>query len=234
MALSLKCRSVICCRVTPSQKAEVTNAVKQATGQITLGIGDGANDVAMIRAANVGVGISGREGLQAVYSADYAIGQFRFLARLLLVHGSWNLSRVCKLILYSFYKNIVLYVIELWFATVTAFSGQAGFERWSLSLYNLLFTAAPPMMLGLFDRACSAEMLLDNPELYSEQWGAVFNVRLFWFWIGSAIWHSLVLFWLTYFTFRHETLWENGKSDGGGFCFANILFTYVVVRRKVL
>lgn len=229
MALSLKCRSVICCRVTPSQKAEVTNAVKQATGQITLGIGDGANDVAMIRAANVGVGISGREGLQAVYSADYAIGQFRFLARLLLVHGSWNLSRVCKLILYSFYKNIVLYVIELWFATVTAFSGQAGFERWSLSLYNLLFTAAPPMMLGLFDRACSAEMLLDNPELYSEQWGAVFNVRLFWFWIGSAIWHSLVLFWLTYFTFRHETLWENGKSDGGGFCFANILFTYVVI-----
>lgn len=180
MAISLKCRSVICCtvpvgmsltytifhlilsllgRVTPAQKAEVVNAVKTATSAITLAIGDGANDVAMIRAANVGVGISGREGtsrerkeegispkemvpsvgLQAVYSSDYAISQFRFLGRLLLVHGSWNMSRVCKCILYSFYKNIVLYVIELWFATVTAWSGQAGFERW----YILPFPSLP-------------------------------------------------------------------------------------------
>lgn len=120
--------------------------------KITLAIGDGANDVAMIRAANVGVGISGHEGLQAVHSADYAIAQFRFLKRLLLVHGSWSLSRLVKLILYSFYKNIALYVIELWFATVSAWSGQTIFERWTIGLYNVIFTAFPPLAIGLFDR----------------------------------------------------------------------------------
>lgn len=62
MEVALKCRSVICCRVSPAQKAEIVDAVKQSTSSITLAIGDGANDVAMIRAANVGVGISGQEG----------------------------------------------------------------------------------------------------------------------------------------------------------------------------
>lgn len=217
------------CRVTPAQKADVVLSVQKATGEVTLAIGDGANDVGMIRRANLGVGISGREGLQAVFSADYAISQFRFLTRLLLVHGSWNLSRVCKLILFSFYKNIVLYVIEVWYATITAWSGQAGFERWSLSFYNLCFTAAPPMVLGLFDQPCSAEMLLDNPELYSDQWGATFNNRVFWYWIGSGFWHSICIFWLSYFSLRHEALWANGKSDGGGLGFSNMLNTYVVV-----
>lgn len=62
MNVALQCRSVVCCRVSPAQKAEIVGAVKGATNSITLAIGDGANDVAMIRAANVGVGISGREG----------------------------------------------------------------------------------------------------------------------------------------------------------------------------
>lgn len=72
--------------------------------------------VAMIQKAHVGVGISGVEGLQAACASDYSIAQFKYLGRLLLVHGAWNYSRMCKLILYSFYKNICLYVIELWFA----------------------------------------------------------------------------------------------------------------------
>jgi phospholipid-transporting ATPase len=78
-----------------------------------LAIGDGANDVAMIQAAHVGVGITGNEGLQAASAADYTIAQFRFLQRLLFVHGSWSFHRTIKLILYSFYKNITLYIIEV-------------------------------------------------------------------------------------------------------------------------
>lgn len=172
--------------------------------------------------------IRSSSGLQAVYSSDYSIAQFRFLARLLLVHGSWSLSRVCKLILYSFYKNICLYVIELWFASVSAWSGQAIFERWSLSFYNVIFTATPPLAIGLFDRHCSAQAVLQNPELYSEQWGK-FSVKQFWTWIASAIWHSLTLFWLSYFTLNHDMFWPHGRSDGGYLCFGNILYTYVVV-----
>ncbi|GBP17610.1 Phospholipid-transporting ATPase ID [Eumeta japonica] len=84
------CRVVICCRVSPIQKAEVVELITSSTKAVTLAIGDGANDVAMIQKANVGVGISGVEGLQAACASDYSIGQFRFLKRLLLVHGAWN------------------------------------------------------------------------------------------------------------------------------------------------
>ncbi|XP_054165882.1 probable phospholipid-transporting ATPase IA [Oppia nitens] len=228
MEMALKCKSVICCRVSPAQKAEIVEAVKKSTKSITLAIGDGANDVAMIRAANVGVGISGQEGLQAVHSSDYAIAQFRFLSRLLLVHGSWSMFRLCKLILYSFYKNIALYILELWFASVSAWSGQAAFDRWSLSLYNVIFTAAPPVVIGLFDRQCSAETMIKYPALYKTH-NENFNVRLFWTWIMSGVWHSLLLFWLTYFTVQNDTLWQHGRADGGYLVFGNMLFTYTVI-----
>lgn len=89
-------------RVSPLQKALVVKLVKKnIKGSITLAIGDGANDVSMIQAAHVGVGISGVEGLQAARSADVAISQFRYLKKLLLVHGTWSYQRLSKLILYS-------------------------------------------------------------------------------------------------------------------------------------
>lgn len=130
--LCCSCMSVICCRVSPIQKAEVVQLVQENTGAISLSIGDGANDVAMIQKADVGVGISGNEGLQAANSSDFAIAQFRYLARLLFVHGAWNYTRISKVILYSFYKNITLYVIELWFAFYNYWSGQVLFERWTI------------------------------------------------------------------------------------------------------
>ncbi|KPP58554.1 hypothetical protein Z043_123608, partial [Scleropages formosus] len=111
--LALSCKAVICCRVSPLQKSEVVEMVKKQVRVITLAIGDGANDVGMIQTAHVGVGISGNEGLQAANSSDYSIAQFKYLKNLLLVHGAWNYNRVAKCILYCFYKNIVLYIIEV-------------------------------------------------------------------------------------------------------------------------
>lgn len=109
LAVATQCKSVICCRCSPSQKAAVVKLVTEPTlmfspGNITLAIGDGANDVPMIQAANVGVGISGKEGRQAVLSSDYSIAEFRFLKRLLLVHGNYSYKRISKLILFSFMK----------------------------------------------------------------------------------------------------------------------------------
>jgi len=89
----MECEGVVCCRVSPKQKALVVKLVKDGVDAMTLAIGDGANDVSMIQAADVGVGISGEEGLQAVNASDYSIAQFRFLKRLLLVHGHWSYAR---------------------------------------------------------------------------------------------------------------------------------------------
>ncbi|XP_042443395.1 probable phospholipid-transporting ATPase 8 isoform X3 [Zingiber officinale] len=104
--LAVSCASVICCRTSPKQKALVTRLVKRKTRKITLAIGDGANDVGMLQEADIGVGISGVEGMQAVMSSDFAIAQFRFLERLLLVHGHWcyrRISAMCCLHISSSY-----------------------------------------------------------------------------------------------------------------------------------
>lgn len=113
--LAVMCKAVICCRVSPLQKALVVKLVKRYQKEsILLAIGDGANDVSMIQAAHIGVGISGVEGLQAARSADVAIAQFRYLRKLLLVHGAWSYQRVSKTILFSFYKNMTLYMTQFW------------------------------------------------------------------------------------------------------------------------
>lgn len=120
LELAVMCKAVICCRVSPLQKALVVKLVKRSLKAILLAIGDGANDVSMIQAAHVGVGISGVEGLQAARSADVAIGQFRYLRKLLLVHGAWSYQRISKVILYSFYKNIALYMTQFWVSVRTS------------------------------------------------------------------------------------------------------------------
>ncbi|XP_014298491.1 probable phospholipid-transporting ATPase IA isoform X3 [Microplitis demolitor] len=228
--LCTSCKVVICCRVSPMQKAEVVDLVTSNTKAVTLAIGDGANDVAMIQKAHIGVGISGVEGLQAACASDYSIAQFCYLKRLLFVHGSWNYSRMCKLILYSFYKNICLYVIELWFAIYSGWSGQILFERWSIGLYNVVFTAAPPLAMGLFDKVCSAETHLAHPRLYAAKNTneSTFNIKVFWVWIINALIHSSLLYWLSLLALEQDVIWANGR-DGGYIILGNFVYTYVVV-----
>lgn len=157
---------MVCCRVSPLQKALVVKLVKRHLKAILLAIGDGANDVSMIQAAHVGVGISGLEGMQAARSADVAISQFKYLKKLLLVHGAWSYQRLSKLILYSFYKNITLYMTQFWYTFQNGFSGQVIYESWTITYYNVLFTVLPPIVMGVFDQFVSARMLDRYPQMY--------------------------------------------------------------------
>jgi len=104
LALGTQCDTVVCCRVSPAQKALTVKLVKDGRDAMTLSIGDGANDVAMIQEANIGCGLLGLEGSQAAMSADYAFGQFRFLTKLLLVHGRWSYIRIADMHSNFFYK----------------------------------------------------------------------------------------------------------------------------------
>ncbi|XP_048229970.1 probable phospholipid-transporting ATPase 8 isoform X2 [Ricinus communis] len=128
LELALGCASVICCRSTPKHKALVTRLVKMETGKTTLAVGDGANDVGMLQESDIGVGISGAEGMQAVMASDFAIAQFRFLERLLLVHGHWCYRRIAIMICYFFYKNIAFGFTLFWFEAYTSFSGQPAYN----------------------------------------------------------------------------------------------------------
>ncbi|XP_058999856.1 phospholipid-transporting ATPase IB-like isoform X2 [Mustela lutreola] len=227
--LALSCRAVLCCRLSPLQKAEIVDLVKKHVGAITLAIGDGANDVGMIQMAHVGVGISGNEGMLATNNSDYAIAQFSYLEKLLLVHGAWNHFRVTKCILYCFYKNVVLYVIELWFAFVNGFSGQIIFEHWCISLYNVLFTSLPPFSLGIFEQCCSQKSLLAYPQLYKiSQAGNTFNTKVFWFQCLNALIHSFILFWMPMKMLEHDMVLQGGYTTDYLF-LGNFIYTYVVV-----
>lgn len=108
LSLAVVVDTVICCRASPSQKASLVKSIrKKVKDSVTLAIGDGANDIAMIQEAHVGIGITGKEGLQAARTSDYSIAQFRFLLKLLLVHGRWNYIRTCKYVLATFWKETV-------------------------------------------------------------------------------------------------------------------------------
>lgn len=132
---------------------------------------------------------------------------------------------MCKLILYSFYKNVCLYVIELWFAIYSGWSGQILFERWTIGLYNVVFTALPPFAMGMFDKVCSAEVMLKYPLLYQPSQNAqLLNVRVFWVWIMNAVMHSLILFWMPMLLYGTEIVWTNGRN-GGYLVMGNMVYT---------
>ncbi|XP_020226231.1 putative phospholipid-transporting ATPase 9 isoform X1 [Cajanus cajan] len=160
LELASHCASVICCRSSPKQKALVTRLVKSGTGKTTLAIGDGANDVGMLQEADVGIGISGVEGMQAVMSSDIAIAQFRYLERLLLVHGHWCYRRMSSMICYFFYKNITFGFTLFLYEVYASFSGQPAYNDWFLSLYSVFFSSLPVIALGVLDQDVSARYCL--------------------------------------------------------------------------
>lgn len=195
LELATRCKAVICCRVSPLQKALVVKLAKSKLKDLLLAIGDGANDVSMIQAAHIGVGILGKEGQQAARSADIAIAQFKYLNKLLLVHGMWSYNRLTRAILYSFYKNIALYLTQFWYIFFNGFSGQSIYESWTLTFYNVFTTALPPFAMGILDQFVSSRLLLRYPKLYRlGQDGAFLNTQQFWEWIGNGIYHSVLVF----------------------------------------
>uniref|UniRef100_A0A8C0YU89 Phospholipid-transporting ATPase n=1 Tax=Canis lupus familiaris TaxID=9615 RepID=A0A8C0YU89_CANLF len=134
------CKGVICCRMTPLQKAQVVELVKRYKKVVTLAIGDGANDVSMIKAAHIGVGISGQEGMQAMLNSDYAFSQFHYLQRLLLVHGRWSYNRMCKFLSYFFYKNFAFTLVHFWYAFFSGFSAQIALDTTYWTIISHIFT----------------------------------------------------------------------------------------------
>lgn len=188
------CRSVVVCRSAPLQKALVVELVRTFhPATITLAVGDGANDVSMIRAASVGVGIAGQEGMQAVRSADYAVQQFSDLDRLVLFHGRLAYTRLARMITYFFYKNMV-FTLPLWiYGFYSAYSGQTFYDDMYITLYNILFTLLPVFAFAIFEQDVPEEKAVLFPELYHAcQENKNFNTRAIAYWFGLGIVHSIL------------------------------------------
>ncbi|XP_061471283.1 phospholipid-transporting ATPase IC isoform X2 [Rhineura floridana] len=218
--LACECSAVICCRVTPKQKAMVVDLVKKYKKAITLAIGDGANDVNMIKTAHIGVGISGQEGMQAVMSSDYSFGQFRYLQRLLLVHGRWSYIRMCKFLRYFFYKNFAFTLVHFWYSFFNGFSAQTAYEDWFITLYNVLYSSLPVLLVGLLDQDVSDKLSMRFPALYvSGQKDLLFNYKKFFISLLHGVITSLIIFFIPYGAYL-QTMGQDGEAPSDYQSFA--------------
>ncbi|CAD7702859.1 unnamed protein product [Ostreobium quekettii] len=197
LSMCKQCRAVVCCRVSPLQKAQVTNLVKCKAGAIALGIGDGANDVGMIQSAHIGVGISGREGRAAVLASDFSMAQFRFLSRLLLVHGRWSYRRNTEVVMYAFYKNFAYVMANVYLNYfISGFSTQPMYNAALIATYNAFWTSLPTIAYAILEKDVQAETMMATPELYMEamrsDWRSFF--RSLSSWLFYALVHSIIVF----------------------------------------
>eukprot|EP01117_Protostelium_nocturnum_P005659 TRINITY_DN2043_c0_g1_i5.p1 TRINITY_DN2043_c0_g1~~TRINITY_DN2043_c0_g1_i5.p1 ORF type:complete len:1097 (+),score=372.02 TRINITY_DN2043_c0_g1_i5:81-3371(+) len=214
--IGMLAHTVICCRVTPQQKAQVVAVIKNR-GKRTLAIGDGGNDVSMIYEAHVGVGIAGREGLQASRSADYSIGKFYFLKRLILLHGRWSYIRTSFIAQYCFYKSLLICLIQLLFAFHNGFSGSSFFNTFCLTAYNIVFTGVP-ILFHILDRDSPAETILNSPSMYLEtQSGSRFSAWTYVGWVLRAFFQAAMAFYIPLWTFSNFSTFPSvgGESLGG-------------------
>ncbi|KAG7346626.1 phospholipid-translocating P-type ATPase, flippase [Nitzschia inconspicua] len=190
------CQAVIACRVSPRQKALLVKLVRQhvVPEPVTLAIGDGANDVGMIQEAHVGVGISGKEGKQAVNASDFAIAQFRFLEDLVLIHGRWDFMRLATVVLFSFYKNAVMAGCLVVYNGETLFSGTPLFNQWIIAVLNFV-AGIPILFFGMFDRCLEKDYIRKNPDvLQPTRQNELITLRILFRWVLLAFAHIFILY----------------------------------------
>jgi len=225
--LAQECSVLIACRVSPMQKAQCVALVRTGIKPtpVTLAVGDGANDVPMIQEAQVGVGIAGREGRQAVNNSDFAIGQFRYLQRLLLVHGRWNYRRACAFTLFTFWRNMVQVLMIVYYTWISGYSGTSLFEDWVRLSFNPLCTL-PILAVGCFDKDVEAKDALKHPKLYEVgRLGLDLNVNKVGFMLCSALVHSAALHWITLLAFPSLDL----RGSGDYYTFGTMCYSCLVL-----
>ena len=226
--------TVICCRVSPLQKSQVIKMMKNYDkSKITLAIGDGGNDVSMIMEAHIGIGIYGEEGMRAVQSSDYAIGEFKILHRLLLFHGRTDYIRNSECIQYFFYKNFVFTLVQFAYGFINNFSGQTIIDDWYITLFNLLFTSLP---LGA--RACldidvkpSDGIIISKmlPFLYKETRDyPIFNIKKFLLSLLKGLSHCAINYYFVIYIVKESCLDKKGNEGDLWFISVN-LFTNILI-----
>lgn len=221
---------VIACRVSPQQKAELVRLTKEKEPQSrTLSIGDGANDVNMILAAHVGIGLSGLEGNQAVWASDYSIGQFCYLRRLMFLHGHESYRKNANLICYNFYKNILVTFPLLFYGLFSAFSGQILYNMWTYQLFNVSFASMPIMIYAVFDKDKNFFRLEQEPEFYTLGLkGKLFSSYFFWQWIFIAIFEGFFITIISVYAICYYSPESDGKIMGM-WELSDFVFTTVVI-----
>ncbi|KAI9306313.1 protein transporter [Cunninghamella echinulata] len=195
---------VVCCRCSPTQKADITRLIKWHTGKRVLCIGDGGNDVSMIQAAHVGVGIVGKEGKQASLAADFSITQFSHLTKLLLWHGRNSYKRSAKLSQFVIHRGLIISVMQAVFSALFYFAPIALYQGMLVVGYATLYTMAPVFSLVL-DQDVNEDIALLYPELYKDLTkGRSLSYRTFFTWLLISVYQGGAIMVLSILLFEDE------------------------------
>ena len=233
LKIALIAESVVCCRVSPLQKSQVVKEVKAINDEyISLAIGDGGNDVSMIMEAHVGIGIHGEEGMLAVQSSDFSLGEFKFLRRLLFFHGRNSLFRTGYMILYFFYKNFVFTILQFYFCFYNIASGQSLMDDWFITCFNMIFTSLPLAIQALSNFDILEENKIISrlmPFLYREMSNdPPFTIKNFLFTMIKSIVFSLINFYFVLYIDKESSSSKKGVYADMWFnslcLFTNVIF----------
>jgi magnesium-transporting ATPase (P-type) len=159
--------SAICYRMSPKMKSVVVTLARKVFPTVCY-TGDGANDVAALQSASVGVGIIGREGRQAANNSDFAVPRFSGLRRLLACHGRLSIVRLAQVIRYMFYKNLLFCLPHIPWFFFTGWSPMPLYDSILMATFNLIWTILPPVELGFFEQDLSFRSMETRPEVYAE------------------------------------------------------------------
>ncbi|KAI0139354.1 phospholipid-translocating P-type ATPase [Xylariaceae sp. FL1272] len=185
--------TVVACRCSPTQKADIAKLIKEFTKKRVCCIGDGGNDVSMIQAADVGVGIVGKEGRQASLAADFSIEQFYHLTKLLVWHGRNSYKRSAKLAQFVIHRGLIIAVCQTVYSIAIKFEPEGLYKDWLLVGYATVYTAAPVLSLVL-DRDVDENVANLYPELYKELTsGRSLSYRTFFVWVFVSIYQGSII-----------------------------------------
>ncbi|KAG2382442.1 hypothetical protein C9374_005644 [Naegleria lovaniensis] len=190
-------RSAVCCRLKPLQKSTIVKLIEKHLSMTALAIGDGVNDVAMIQAASIGVGIKGKEGSQASRAADYALPRFKNLVRLLAVHGRNCCVRNADFLHFSLYKNFMIIMPQFYFIFYSAYSGTLIFDSWEQFIYMALFCFFQPITSGSCEYDLPEEVILQHPEIYDtlkKKHNNLFSMSSIFRWGFESIYHCTIIY----------------------------------------
>lgn len=214
LSVTMHSTAVVCCRLSPEEKALIVTMTRNRDKYITtLAIGDGANDCPMIKSANIGVGIAGNEGLHASNSSDFSLPEFKYLRRLLFVHGHYTHLRNSELIEYCIYKNLILVFVNGLFSGQCLFTSQILFNDMMVTMYNIVLTFLPIFFYALTEHDVKDRILEVHPRVYS-----VFerkpetNIKSIGLRILIALYHSLCMYFITSFAISHNVTETDGHN----------------------
>ncbi|KAI5149374.1 phospholipid-transporting ATPase [Enteropsectra breve] len=222
-------------RATPKQKGRIAELLVKANKNV-LGIGDGNNDVAMLKDSHVGVGIMGKEGTQASLAADFAIPEFKGLKRLIMVHGRYNLIRYSKIALNAFYKNLIFIMFQFFYNFFNGGSGRAIYNDFFMNYYNLFFTSLVPFTIALFDRDRNEESIYEHPRTYQCA-RAYFHKKIIFWNVAYAVLEAAALYFVLY-GITHFDVTNGAGKPAGYMCLSTfysvVIFTAVIINQYSL